>query len=288
MPKPRTKQQTHFGGSRKGQVWSGSISFGLINIPVGVETAEQDKDLHFNLLDKRNLAHIKFKRVNEKTGKEVSNEQIVKGYHHPSGKYVIMTEEDFKRANPKATQTIDIHTFVKMNEIDPIFFERPYYLTPQKGGEKGYRLLLEALTNAEKVAVATVVMRTKEYLTCIFSKNNLLYLEILRFAHTLKKEPTTRPASAKFKPQELEMAKQLIDGMTSKWKPELYKDTYYDDLKKHIEKRITAGKGKEVENVDNESKAALKTSDPQDLMALLKASLKKKPGSKSSSQRALH
>jgi len=264
-------------GSRRGRVWNGAISFGLINIPVGVETAEQDKDLHFNQLDKRNLAHIRYKKINEKTGKEVPYDQIVKGYHHESGKYVVMSDEDFKRANPKATQTIDILTFVKMEEIDPVFFERPYYLVPQKGGDKGYNLLLEALVKSKKVAVATVVMRTKEYLTCIFSRGDFLYLEILRFAHTLKKAPSKKPIHAAFKPAELAMAEQLVDGMTSKWKPDQYKDTYYLDLKKHIEKRVVAGKLKEVEEIDETEPVEIEASDSQDLMALLKASLTEKP-----------
>ena len=270
------KPNFYGGGGRKGHVWTGAISFGLINIPVGVETAEQDKDLHFNQLDKRNLAHIKYKKINEKTGKEVPYNQIVKGFHHSSGKYVVMTDEDFKRANPIATQTIDIQTFVKLEEIDPVFFERPYYLVPHKGGDKGYGLLLEALVKSKKVAIATVVMRTKEYLTCIFAKGDFLYLEILRFSHNLKKEPSTRPRAPNFKPQELSMAEQLVQGMTSKWKPDQYKDTYYADLKKHIDRKIAAGKGKEVEELEEIEAPSVEASDSQDLMKLLKASLAQK------------
>ena len=274
---------------RKGRVWSGAISFGLIHIPVDVETAEQDKDLHFNLLDKRNLAHIKYKRVNEKTGKEVPYDQTVKGYHHSSGKYVVLTDEDFRRANPKASKTIDIQTFVKMEDIDPLFFERPYYLVPQKGGEKGYSLLHEALVKSKKVAVATVVMRTKEYLTCVFPRDGFLFLEILRFSHTLKHRPASDAPHASFKGQELKMAEQLVDGMTSKWKPDQYKDTYYADLKKHIEKKLKAGKGKEIEEVEPKEVEDNETGESQDLMSLLKASLKKKPASKSGgSSRSLH
>jgi DNA end-binding protein Ku len=274
-------------GNRRGRVWSGAISFGLINIPVGVETAEQDKDLHFNQLDKRNLAHIKYKKINEKTGNEVPNDQIVKGFHHESGKYVVMSDEDFKRANPKATQTIDIHTFVKMDEIDPVYFERPYFLVPQKGGDKGYELLLEALVKSKKVAIATVVMRTKEYLTCVFPKGDFLFLEILRFSHTLKSAPSKHPVNANFKPQELAMAEQLVEGMTSKWKPEQYKDTYYADLKKHIEKRVKAGKLKDVEEVDEIDSAVAEENESEDLMTLLKASLSKKPA-KAQNAKSVH
>jgi DNA end-binding protein Ku len=285
----KTQKKSSAKKQSNGRVWSGAISFGLINIPVGVETAEQGKDLHFNLLDKRNLAHIKYKRVNEKTGKEVPYDQTVKGYHHPSGKYVVLTDEDFRRANPKASKTIDIQTFVKMEDIDPLFFERPYYLVPQKGGEKGYSLLNEALVKSKKVAVATVVMRTKEYLTCVFPREGFLFLEILRFSHNLKKLPSQLVPHAKFKDQELKMAEQLVEGMTSKWKPDQYKDTYYSDLKKHIEKKLAAGKGKAIEEVEPEETEDKDSDDSQDLMSLLKASLKKKSGAKSStSSRSLH
>jgi DNA end-binding protein Ku len=275
------KSGKHSETSRKGKVWDGSISFGLINIPVGVETAEQDQDLHFNMLDQRDLAHIKFKRTNEKTGKEVPNDKIVKAYHHSSGKYVVLTDEDFKRANPKASQTIDIHTFVKMEDIDPIYFERPYYLVPLKSGEKGYALLHEALVKSNKVAIATVVMRTKQHLTAVVARGNYLLLEILRFNHNLKHKPSQKPLSLKFQPQELKMAEQLVEGMTSAWEPDLYEDTYYTDLKKFIDKKLKAGKGKVVEEIDTEVES-VEPSDSQDLMALLKASLKKKPGAKSS------
>ena len=274
--KPNNPPET----SRKGKVWNGAISFGLINIPVGVETAEQDQDLHFNLLDQRNLAHIKFKRTNEKTGKEVPNDHIVKAYRHSSGKYVVLSDEDFKRANPRASQTIDIHTFVKMEDIDPMYFERPYYLIPQKSGEKGYALLHEALVKSNTVAIATVVIKTKQHLTAVVAKGDYLLLEILRYAHNLKHEPSQKLLSVKFQPQELEMAEQLVEGMTSAWKPDQYKDTYYTDLKKFIDKKLKAGKGKDVEEVDTEVET-VKATDSQDLMALLKASLKKKAGSKS-------
>jgi DNA end-binding protein Ku len=285
----KVKPEEPSGGIHRGRVWSGAISFGLINIPVGVETAEQDKDLHFNQLDKRNLAHIRYKKINEKTGKEVPYDQIVKGYHHESGKYVIMSDEDFKRANPKATQTIDIQTFVKMEEIDPVYFARPYYLIPQKGDEKGYSLLIEALMKSKKVAVATVVMRTKEYLTCIFARGDFLYLEILRFAHNLKHAPSKKPEKVNFKAAEIAMAEQLVAGMTSKWKPAQYKDTYYADLKKHIEKRVAAGKLKTVEEIDDGGdKQVSSNDDSQDLMTLLKASLSKKPSRNGQSKSIQH
>jgi len=263
----------------RGSIWSGSISFGLINIPVSVQSAEEDRDLSFHMLDQRNLALIRYQKTNDKTGKIVPYNQIVKGYEYEKNRYIILTPEDFKRANPKATQMIDIQDFVKASDIDLMMFEKPYYLVPAKGAEKSYALLCQALAESEKVAIATVVMHTKEHLTCIFPRGNHLVLEILRFSHQLKNAdkvaPVQKSSSVKLRPQEIRMAEQLIKTMTSSWKPEQYKDTYYSDFKKHIEKRIAAGKGKWVEKAEDQTEPARPTSS-RDLMALLKQSLNKK------------
>lgn len=264
-------------------IWKGSISFGLINIPITVQSAEEDKDLHFRMLDKKSLAPIQFRRVNSKTGREVPYADIVKGYEYEKEKFVIMTPTDFKNANPKATQTIDIHDFVRIDEIDPMMFERPYYLVPQKGAEKAYSLLQQALSRSKKVAVAKVVMHTKEHLVCILPRGKYLILEELRFAHTVKDIKHVRylkEAVPKFSPQELQMAERLIDDMTTKWNPDQYKDTYYSDLKKHIERRIKAGKGKKIKEVEREEALPVSAAKSRDLMALLKASLKHGTGGK--------
>jgi DNA end-binding protein Ku len=272
-------------------IWKGSISFGLINIPITVQTAEQDKDLHFNLLDKRNLAPIKFHRVNAKTGKEVPNDQIIKGYQYEKGRYVLMTDADFKKANPKATQLIDIQDFVKLEDIDLLMFERPYYLVPEKTGQKAYFLLQQALQKSQKVAIAKVVMHQKEHLTCIFPRGKYLILEIMRFAHAIKDVQDVNYLSAsipKFSAQELKMAETLISDMTSKWKPEQYKDTYYRDLKKHIDTRVKAGKIEEIDTSEPETEkdSSAKPSKSTDLMALLQQSLAggKKSGVKAASR----
>ncbi len=261
-----------------GSIWRGAISFGLINIPVSVQSAEEDKDLHFNMLDKRNMARIKYDRTNAKTGKEVPWNQIVKGYEYEKNKYVIMTDADFKRANPKATQSIDIQDFVMIDDIDPMYFEKPYYLVPEKTGMKGYYLLQEALIKSKKVAVATVVMHQKQHLVCIFPREKHLILELLRFPHTVKdvKDVATLADNArsfKARPQEIKMAERLIEDMTSEWKPEQYQDTYYLDLKKHINQRIKAGAGKEINEEVDETVEKIQPSKTEELMDLLKASL---------------
>jgi len=261
-------------------IWKGSISFGLISIPVSVQSAEQDKALHFRMLDERNLAPIQFRRVNSKNGKEVPNDKIVKGYEYEKDHFVIMSDEDFKRANPKATQTIDIEAIIKLSDIDFVLFERPYYLVPQKGGEKGYFLLQTALQKTKKVAIAKVVMHTKQHLCCLFPRGDHLILEILRFAHQVREEQDfdslkDTKAKTKYKPQELKMAEQLVDSMTSKWHPSKYKDTYYDDLMKHIHQRIKAGRGRHIEAP--EAPVPRPRAQPsEDLMTLLKASLRQK------------
>ena len=279
----------------RSSIWSGTISFGLISIPVSVQSAEQDRDLHFNLLDKKNFAPIQYKRVNSKTGKEVPNDQIVKGYQYEKGHYVIMTDADFKKANPVATQTIDIEDFVKLEDINFLLFERPYYLVPEKGGEKSYYLLQKSLLQSKKVGIAKVVMHTKEHLVCIFPQEKHLVLEILRFAHTLKnpdelKTNAKQRAVPQFKPQELKMAERLIDDMTSTWKPERYKDSYYGDLKKHIDARIKAGKGKEISPPEEKVDLPKKNVKSDDLMALLKKSLgqKKTTSRKHTPERRVH
>lgn len=258
-------------------IWKGSISFGLLNIPVQLQGAEDDKDIHFSMLDKKDLSHIKYKKVNEKTGREVPYENIVKGYEFKKGRYVVMDEADFKKANPKATQSIDIEDFVLMEDVDPIFFEKPYFLVPQKGAEKGYLLLREALAKSKKVAVAKIVIRIKQHLVMILPRGKFLMLELLRFSHQIKNEKEVHAAekllSAKstFSAKELKMAEALIDGMTTAWKPESYKDTYYADIKKVIQQKVNKGKGRKVTEVEEELPE--ETSNVVDLMPLLMKSL---------------
>lgn len=268
-------------------IWKGSISFGLLNIPVVLRKAEEGKDLSFKMLDEKDHQPIKYKRVNAKSGKEVPWPQIVKGYEYESGQFVIMNKEDFDAANPKATQTIDIQDFVDFDDIDLMYFEKPYYLVPQKSGIKGYFLLVEALKKTNKVAVAKVVIRSKMHLVCVMAKDDYLILEMLRFAHevldTSEVDYLEDTAKPKFHAKEIKMATELIEGMTAKWDPEQYQDTYVDDVMKIIDLKIKAGEGKEIDYGELPKKEKGNTGTVVDLMPLLKKSLEEKKKQKGGS-----
>jgi DNA end-binding protein Ku len=272
-------------------IWSGAISFGLLNIPVSLHTAQQDKDLHFSMLDGRDLAPIKFKRVNGQTQKEVPYDRIVKGYKVSPGKFVIMTKQDFKAANPKATQTIDIEDFIELDEIDFMLFDKPYYLVPKKGGEKGYFLLRDALAKLKKVAIGKIVIRSKQHLVAVMPRGSYLICEILRFAHQIKQvdevEFLDEVSKKNYNPRELNMAEQLVQDMSAKWKPEKYKDTYYDDIMKRIKKKIKAGP-EDVPEVEEEP--AKPNADVVDLLPLLRQSLaaKHKKSKAKGGRRVIH
>ena len=258
----------------RSNIWKGAISFGLLNIPVNLMKAEEEKNLHFSMLDKNDLHPIKYKKTNAKTGKEVPWNRIVKGYEFKKGEFVIMEDKDFKAANVEATGTIDIENFVDLADVDPMFLEKPYYLVPEKNGTKGYFLLVEAMKKSKKVAIGKIVMRSKQHLALIMARGDYLVLELLRFAHEVLEVDEVDYFSTikkvKFTPKELKMAQDLIEGMTEAWKPDLYKDTYQTDLKKIIQRKVKAGKGKEIEYDMPEPE---KLSNVVDLMPLLKKSL---------------
>lgn len=264
-----------------GSIWKGSISFGLLNIPVTVQKAEEGHELSFKMLDEKDLSPIKYKKVSAKDGKEVPWPRIVKGYEYESGQYVLVTKDDFKAANPKASQTIDIQDFVEFDDIDLMYFEKPYYLVPQKNGAKGYYLLAEALKRTKKVAVAKVVMRTKMHLVAVMEKDGYLVMEMMRFAHEVLSTDEVDYLKdfdkPKFNPKELKMAEELIEGMTAKWDPEQYKDTYNDDLMKIINFKINAGETKEIDYGDLiKEDSGGNTGSVVDLMPLLRKSLEEK------------
>jgi DNA end-binding protein Ku len=269
-----------------GSIWKGSISFGLLNIPVNLQKAQEEKDLSFSMLDSKDLSPIKYKKINGKDGKEVPWDRIVKGYEYEKGRYVIMNKEDFVAANPRGTQTIDIQDFIDSKDIDPMFLEKPYYLVPQTSGLKGYFLLVEALKKTKKVAIARIIIRTKEHLAMVMARGDYLILELLRFGHEVLDisevdylDEIERP---KFSQRELKMAEELINGMTSKWNPEIYKDNYTTDLMEIIKMKVKAGEGQEIEWEIPEPQVG-NTGKVIDLMPLLKKSLEQnklhKPGS---------
>jgi DNA end-binding protein Ku len=229
--------------------------------------------------------------VNEETGREVPWDRIVKGYEYEKGQYVLMSDQDFKQANVKATQTIDIEDFISVEELDPMLFEKPYYLIPQKNAEKGYLLLREALTKTKKVAIAKIVIRTKQHLCAVMARGSFLVLEILRFAHEIKdiqeaKDLLSDVTDAHYTAKELRMAEDLIDGMTASWDPDKYEDTYYNDVMAHIQKKIKAGQATEIQEATHEPQESSEGADIVDLMPLLKKSLEARKGGKRSRPRA--
>ena len=263
-------------------LWNGAISFGLVNIPVVLYSAENRNSFDLTQLDRRNMKPVGVKRYNKETGKEVGWDDIVKGYEYEKERYVVLTDEDFKRANVDATQTVDIVAFVDAEEVAPTYFETPYYLAPDKRGEKGYALLRETLKATNKIAIATVVIRTRQYLAALLPSSDVIVLNTLRYQNELKsaKElevPSGNLKSSGVSPREIEMAKKLVEEMTEPWKPERYRDTYHDDLMKLIDKRIKAGKTEVItasEADEDERKPA--KGEVIDLMALLKRSVQAK------------
>jgi DNA end-binding protein Ku len=223
-------------------IWKGSISFSLVSIPISLYPATQGEELKFHLLRRSDLSPIKYQRVAEADGKEVPWDQIVKGYEYEKDKYVVMNDEDFKRADLKATQTVDIMEFVPLDQIDPMYFDRPYYLEPQKQGVKAYTLLREALRDSGKVGIAKVVIKTRQHLAAIKPDQNALVLELMHFAEELVNPGSLQiPAKLQMGPKEVEMAGQLVERMTDKWKPEKYTDDYRHALMELIEKKIESG-----------------------------------------------
>lgn len=228
-------------------IWKGQLSFGLVSIPVVLQSAESRVDLHFTLLDSRDHSRIRYERVNEETGEEVPWDQIVKGFEYQDGSYVVLDESDFKRAAVEATRTVEIEDFVALGEVSPAFFDKPYYLLPGKGGEKGYTLLREALSRTGRIGIAKVVIRTRQYLAAVIPQDLALMLVVLRFRQEVREfaaiAADALPAleSQKAAPKELALAEQLISAMTSKWEPEKYHDDYRDALMKWIEQKARAG-----------------------------------------------
>jgi DNA end-binding protein Ku len=266
-------------------LWKGAISFGLVNVPVELHSAKKrSSELDMTMLDKRDLAPVGYKRVNKASGKEVAWDDVVKGYEYQDDKYVVLSEEDFRRANPEAAKTVDIQAFVELADIAPQYFETPYYLIPGKRGEKAYALLRETLKKAGKAGIATVVIRTKQYLAALIAQDELLVLNTLRYHDELKKASEFELAGAKVTAKELDMAMRLVEDMADKWQPAKFKDTYRDDLLKRIEEKVKAGQTEEITAPEKEGKAD-KRGEVIDLMSLLKKSIEKKPAKRASHKR---
>ena len=258
-------------------IWKGSISFGLVNIPIALYPATRREEFKFRLLRKSDLSPVSYKRVAEKDGKEVPWDQIVKGYEYEKGKYVVLKDEDFERVDLEATQTVDIQDFVDQEEIDPIFFYKPYYLEPQKGGDKAYALLRDALKDSNKVGIAKVVIKTRQYLAGVKPEDGVLVLELMHFADELADPGKLHvPKKTEVGKREMNMAKSLIDSMSSKWNPEKYRDDYREALMEVIEEKVETG-GKEIEE---KPKKARKPTKVIDLVSVLQKSLEQTGGKK--------
>jgi len=258
-------------------IWKGNISFGLVNIPIALYPATRREELKFRLLRSSDLSPVNYKRVAEKDGKEVPWNQIVKGYEYEKGKFVVLGEKDFQRVDLEATQTVDIQDFVDLDEIDPMYFYKPYYLEPQKGGDKAYVLLRDVLAATGKVGIAKVIIKTRQYLAGVKALKHALVLELMHFAEELAdSEKLSVPKKMEPGKREIDMAKSLVQSMTSEWDPKKYKDDYRDALLDVIEEKVEAG-GKEIEEKPKEKKPSTKVID---LVEVLKQSLANAEGGK--------
>jgi DNA end-binding protein Ku len=260
-------------------IWKGSISFALIEIPVGLYAAESRDEIGFSMLDKRDLAPVGYRRYNKKNGQEVPFPEIVKGYEYAPGEFVLMGDGDFRRANVDKARSVNLVSFVDAADIAPWFFETPYYLEPLRKESKGYALLRETLRRTGKAGVAKFVLRSKEYLAALVTHGDVLLLNTLRFAHELRDTseiavPTKDLESLGVSPKELQMAEALVTGMSEAWDPRQYKDDYRDDLMAHIEKKIQAGQTEAIEETAGEETG--RRAEVVDLMPLLRKSLEQR------------
>ena len=252
--------------------WSGFLSFGLVSVPVGLYTATADQTIHFNQLHKGTSNRVRYKKVDEDTGEELSTEDIVNGYPLGGGEYVVVTREEMAGAAPGKSELIEIQDFVDLEEIDPIFFRQSYYLAPKgKGSDRAYALLLEAMNETNKVGIATLVLRDKEHLVAIRPSEKVLMLETMYFEDEIRdpqQELETLPEIGNASPRELKIAKQLIESLTDKWEPSRYQNTYRSRIEELIEKKR---KGNAVVFGDEERPK----SNVVDLMSALQASIER-------------
>lgn len=261
-------------------IWKGAISFGLVNIPVVVKPAARAHTLDLDLLDRRDMAPVGYRRINKHTGQPIDAEDIVKGYQYEKDEYVLLSDEDFRQANVEATQTVDIVSFVEAAAIPPYYFETPYYLEPDKRGERGYALLHETMRRTGRAALALVVLRNRQHLAALLVVGKALVLNTMRFAdEVLPIEGLNLPKGARGSkdggatPREVEMATRLVKDMSEDWKPEQYRDTYRDDLMARIEAKIKAGKTHLLTPASATAEPAHRGGKVIDMMALLKQSL---------------
>lgn len=266
-------------------IWKGAISFGLVHVPIVVHAATRPQRLDFDWIDRRDDAPIGYQRINKRTGKPVASEDIVKGYEYEKGEYVYMNDEDFKRANVAATQTVEIQGFVDAAEVPIYYYDTPYYLAPDRRGEKGYVLLREVLRQAGRLGLARVVLHTRQYLCALLPQGDALMLITLRYAgEILSADDLDLPAGKTAAPaaRERDMALRLVEDMTGPWDPQAYRDDYREDLLAAIEKKIKAGRTHVLAEAEAEdgAKAPRESAKVIDLMSLLKQSIEQRGGAR--------
>lgn len=268
-------------------IWKGAISFGLVHIPVSLVSATSSQGVDFDWLDKRSMDPVGYKRINKTTGKEVTKDNIVKGVAFEKGRYVVLSEEEIRSAHPKSTQTIEIIAFVANDQIPLQNIDTPYFLAPDKRGGKVYALLRETLRKTRKVALANVVLHTKQHLAALMPLDSALVLVMLRWPTEVRSldelelgSEVTKPSLAK---GELDMAKRLVDDMSSDWQPDDYRDSFQEKIMALVAKKAKAGKIKDVETRDSEER---KSADVIDLTELLKRSLAGKPAKKPAAKKS--
>ncbi|MBB5424605.1 DNA end-binding protein Ku [Paraburkholderia sp. JPY158] len=258
-------------------IWKGAISFGLVHVPVQLYPATKSEKVGFNLLDKRTIDPIGYKQINKRTGKDVTRENIVRGFEYEKDHYVVLSDDEIRSANPESTQTVDILAFVDATDISFLYLDTPYFLTPDRKGEKVYALLREAMTASGKIGVASVVLHNKQHLAALIPLGPMLALNTLRWADEVRgldefKVPPEGMKAAGVSAKELDMAKKLIDDMSETWDPMQYHDTFRDDIMALVERKIQAGKTEEVTEVETPHESR-KSADILDLSDLLKRSL---------------
>lgn len=275
--KPAKKAREH---SSSRAIWTGSIDFGLVNIPVKLYSAQAaDDKIDFDLLDKRDFNRVRYRRVNEKTGEEVKWNQIVRGYQYEKGEYVALSDQDFAQANVQASQSIEITDFVATADIRPLYYDTPYYTEPLKNGRRAYALLRDVMEKTGKVGIAKIVLRTRQHLAALIPQGPLLVLHTLRYPHELRDSsrldvPQANAKGRAVSAQEVKMAEQLLEAMIGKWDPDKYRDDYHEDLLKLIEKKIKAGQTKVIESA-HQSPRPKRKDNVVDIMSLLRQSVKK-------------
>lgn len=251
-------------------IWKGSISFGLVNIPVGVYPATREEKISFKQLRAKDLSPIRYKKVAEADQKEVSPGEIVKGYEYEKGTWVVLNDEDFEKVRIESTHSVEITDFVEQAQINPKFFYKPYFLEPQKGGEKAYALLHRALSETGKIGIAKVAISSREHLAAVKPDGLFLILELMHFAHeVLEPESLKTVTDKEVSPKELEMAKSLIGAMTTDWEPTKYQDQYQQAVMEMIEQKV---QHREPEAPPLKPRAA---GNVVDLLAVLQESLQK-------------